>query len=268
MTPLDFYSGNLNVSTYDLGVGLLGAGTQDDVAFYLDLAAKAGPDVLELGCGTGRVMIPLAEAGFRVTGLDRSRGMLAQAATRLSRLDPVVRAATRLVEGELASFALDTRFDSVLIPARAFAFLLTVDAQRSCLGRVFEHLRPGGLVALHLFDPRLDLCLPGRMPGRTDTRIDPETGNAIRVDVLFRENDTVAQIVREVWRFSEIDSSGTVLDSEEEQLELRWTYRYETRHLLELSGFRDAVEYSDFGGSPPAYGAEQVWVAQRQDPSI
>lgn len=267
MTPIDFYSGNLNASTYDLGVGLLGVGGGDDVAFYLDLAAKAGRDVLELGCGTGRVMIPLAEAGFRVTGLDRSPTMLAQAATKLSRLDPVVQAATRLVEGDLASFALDTRFDSVLVPARAFAFLLTVDAQRACLDLVFEHLRPGGFVALHLFDPRLDLCLPGRMPGRTDTKIDPTTGNTIRVDVLFRENDTLAQIGREVWRFSEIDSSGTVVNSEEEQLELRWTYRNEMRHLLKLSGFSDAVEYSDFARTSPAYGAEQVWVARRHDPS-
>jgi SAM-dependent methyltransferase len=262
---MDFYSGDLNVSTYDLGVGNLGAGTSDDVAFYLDLAAKAGPRVLELGCGTGRLMVPLAEAGFRVTGLDRSPGMLAQAATKLSRLDPTIQTATRLVEGDLASFALETTFDSILLPARVFAFLLTVDDQRACLGRVLEHLRPGGLVAIDLFDPRLDLCVPGRMPGRTDTGIDPETGDAVRVDVLFRENDALRQILREVWRFSRIDSSGTTVDSQEEQLELRWTYRYEMRHLLELSGFRDAVEYSDFDRSPPAYGGEQVWVAQKAE---
>ena len=262
---MDFYSGDLNVSTYDLGVGVLnlGARTSDDVAFYLDLAAEAGPDVLELGCGTGRVMVPLAEAGFRVTGLDRSPGMLAQAAAKLSRLDPAVKTTTRLVQGDIASFALGMTFDAILLPARVFAFLLAVDAQRACLARILEHLRPGGLVAIDLFDPRLDLCAPGRMPGRTDTRINPETGDAVRVDVLFRENDALRQIVREVWRFSRLDSSGAVVDSQEEQLELRWTYRYEMRHLLELSGFRDAVEYSDFDRSPPAYGVEQVWVAQR-----
>jgi hypothetical protein len=191
--------------------------------------------------------------------------MLAQAAMKISRLDPTIRSATRLVEGDLASFTLETKFDLILLPARVFAFLLTVKDQRACLGRVFEHLRPGGFAAIDVFDPRLDLCVPGRTPGRTETRIDPETGGAVRVDVLFRENDTLRQIGREVWRFSRLDSSGAVVDSEEEQLELRWTYRYEMRHLLELSGFRDAVEYSDFDRSPPAYGVEQVWVAQKAE---
>lgn len=251
------------MSTYDLGVGILGAGFSDDVQFYLELVASAGLDVLELGCGTGRVMVPLAKAGFRVTGLDRSPGMLTQAAAKLSKLDPTIKAATRLVHGDIASFALETTFDSILLPARVFAFLLTVDAQRACLARILKHLRPGGLVAIDLFDPRLDLCLPGRIPGRTDTTIDPETGDTVRVEVLFRENDTLQQIGREVWRFSRIDASGTVLESQEEQLELRWAYRHEMRHLLELSGFGDIVEYSDFDRSPPAYGAEQVWVARK-----
>ena len=44
---------------------------------------------------------------------------------------------------------------------------------------------------------------------------------------------------------------------------MRWTYRHEMRHLLELAGFPNAVEYSDFVGSPPAYGREQVWIARR-----
>jgi SAM-dependent methyltransferase len=263
MTTMDFYSGDLNVSTYDLGVGILGGGASDDVAFYVDLAAGAGPDVLELGCGTRRLMVRLAEAGFRVTGLDRSPGMLAQAAAKLSRLDPAVKTATRLVQGDISTFALGMTFDTILLPARVFGFLLTIDDQRACLARVLDHLRPGGLIAIDMFDPRLDLCLPGGTPGRTDTKIDPGTGDTIRVDVVYRENDALRQIGREVWRFSRLDSSGRVVDSEELQLELRWTYRYEMRHLLELSGFRDAVEYSDFDRSPPAYGVEQVWVAQR-----
>ena len=50
---------------------------------------------------------------------------------------------------------------------------------------------------------------------------------------------------------------------EEEILRLRWTYRYEMRHLLELAGFEVEAEFSDFRGSPPAYGREQVWLARK-----
>ena len=210
MRAAEFYSGTLNASTYDLGVGLLGAGTLDDVDFYKTLA-PAGSDVLELACGTGHVLIPLAEAGFRVTGLDRSPGMLAQATAKVERLPSALQTAIRLVSGDLAEFALDETFDVVLIPARSFMFLLTIDEQRACLARIHSHLRPGGVTAIHLFDPLLDLCVPGRKPGRTETRGDPKTGHAIRVDVLFRENDALAQTVREAWRFSEIASSGEIL---------------------------------------------------------
>lgn len=94
---------------------------------------------------------------------------------------------------------------------------------------------------------------------------DPKTGRTIRVEVLSRHNDTVDQVLREFWRFTEIDASGTVLRTEEEELLLRWTYRYEMRHLLALAGFDGVEEYSDFRGSPSAYGGEQVWVCRRPD---
>lgn len=73
--------------------------------------------------------------------------------------------------------------------------------------------------------------------------------------------DTLSQTLRERWRFTESTSSGTVVRREEEILELRWTYRYEMRYLLELGGLAIEGEFSDFGDSPPAYGREQIWVA-------
>ena len=67
----------------------------------------------------------------------------------------------------------------------------------------------------------------------------------------------------EVWEFAELDNTGNSLRREEETLRMRWTYRFEMRYLLEVSGFEVTAEYSDFRGSPPQYGAEQVWVALR-----
>jgi SAM-dependent methyltransferase len=265
MPDLPFYSSDLNTETYDLAVGRLGPANDVDVAFCRDLAASSGPRVLELGCGTGRVTIALARAGLDATGLDLSPGMLREALSKVSHLDPATQARLRFVEGDMTDFSLVGRFDTVLIPARAFAFLLTPEAQRACLARVFEHLRPGGVLSIHLFDPRLDLCMPGLMGGRTDTALDPTTGHTIRVEVLSRQNDTVAQVLREPCRFTELDGAGRVLRVEEEQLVLRWTYRYEMRHLLELAGFDRIDEQSDFEGSPPAYGLEQVWVCRRPE---
>ena len=67
----------------------------------------------------------------------------------------------------------------------------------------------------------------------------------------------------EVWEFTELDDAGNALRREQETLRMRWTYRFEMRYLLEVSGFEVIAEYSDFRGSPPRYGAEQVWVVGR-----
>ena len=263
MTARRFYASAINTTTYDLGLGRGGQDVGDDIPFYVQLAMERGHRVLELGCGTGRVTLALSEAGLQVIGLDLSTGMLSEASAKLARCSAETQARVQFVQADMTDFRLDGSFDAVLIPARAFAFLLTVDLQKACLARVFEQLRPGGLLSVHLFDPRLDLCLPGVTRGRTETSVDPATGRTYQIEVLSRENDTLAQVLRESWRFSELDASGSAIRVEEEQLSLRWTYRHEMCHLLELAGFRSIVEYSDFQRSPAAYGREQVWVCEK-----
>jgi hypothetical protein len=71
-------------------------------------------------------------------------------------------------------------------------------------------------------------------------------------------------VLEETWRFQELNHDGALLREERETLRMRWLYRYEMRYLLELSGFEIEAEYSDFEGSPPAYGNEQVWVARKR----
>ena len=89
------------------------------------------------------------------------------------------------------------------------------------------------------------------------------SGNVVSVDVLERVNDTLEQRLTERWRFTERTTTGVVVREEEEVLELRWSYRYEMRYLLELSGYGVEDELSDYLGAPPAYGREQIWVARR-----
>ncbi len=89
------------------------------------------------------------------------------------------------------------------------------------------------------------------------------TGRLVRVTAVERTNDLVAQRFTERWRFREIDDDGTIVREEHETLVLRWTYRHELHHLLELAGFEPVAESSDYAGSPPAYGNEIIVVARR-----
>jgi SAM-dependent methyltransferase len=149
----DYYFKAANAEAYDADMGR-SADAMDDVSFYVKLArqaATAGQPVLELGCGTGRVTIPIAQAGVEVVGLDNAPAMLEVARPKAAAAGVDVRWLT----GDMRNFQLEQRFGLVIIPFRSFLHMLTDADQISCLSHVYEHLIPGGRLALNFFVQRL-----------------------------------------------------------------------------------------------------------------
>jgi SAM-dependent methyltransferase len=261
--PRFYSSSGLHVAIYEaMHADIAG---DDDVAFYRSLAEQTGGPVLELGCGTGRVATPLAEAGFEVVGLDRSAGMLARARARAEGLDPEVAARLRFVEGDMTSTVAGQGFGLAFAAARVFMSILEPDEQLQTLRLLRDQLRPDGLVAIDVFDPRYDLIGPAGGPVRPEvgTFVNPDTGRPVRVTALDRVNDPIRQRFTEHWAFEELDELGHAIRTEVESLTLRWTFRHEMRHLLLRAGLDPVAEYSDYALSPPAYGNEQIWIARR-----
>jgi ubiquinone/menaquinone biosynthesis C-methylase UbiE len=260
--PEHFRHGGPSVDYYDLREhGGPGSPVEGDVAFYRRQAKRARGPILELACGTGRVTCALADAGLDVTGLDASSAML-RVARRKQRAAP--RPHLRFERGDMRRFSLPRRFALAIVPFRAFQHLLTVKDQRACLETIRRHLRPRGRLIIDLFDPRLEYCLPDApsAPMTRPTVHEPATGEDVAITVLARTNDPVTQTFTETWRWT-ITRAGTVVRQVDDVLRLRWTYRYEMRHLFELTGYRVVAEYSDFAGARPRYGGEQIWIAER-----
>jgi hypothetical protein len=164
----------------------------------------------------------------------------------------------------MREFEFAITFGGVYSTFRSFQLLLSPDDQETCLRCVHRHLRTDGILILNLFDPRYDLLLPGEHTGLISSRVvtHPISGNTVRIEVLSRVNDYLSQCFTETWQFTELrPDNGMAVRREKETLRMRWTFRYEMRHLLRLCGFRVLEEYSDFDKSPPNYGKEQVWVA-------
>lgn len=256
--PNAFYDGGLPVETYDLFLGR-DARMAGDVAFYLDLARAQDGDVLELAAGTGRVLLPLAQAGLRVTGLDMSQAMLDIAAARLAE----VGLSARLICAPMQALNTGATYDLVLIPARAFQHLVDPAEQRATLRRIYEHLNPGGLLVIDVFAPLLEVCVgvPPVAPPREV--IDPASGRRFRRTCLGRMADPFRQITGERLLIEELDTLGRVLAGQETSWMLRWSTRQEMAYLLELAGFDVEAQYGDFARGAPAYGREQIWVARR-----
>jgi ubiquinone/menaquinone biosynthesis C-methylase UbiE len=261
--PEHYQDGGPSVEFYDLReVGGPGSILDGDVEFYLAQARRTGGPVLDVGCGTGRIAVPLAQAGIEVTGIDRAPGMIAiaRAKQRESGMKNL-----RFVRADMTRFALPhRRFRLAVIAYRAFQHLLTPDAQRSCLTHIHRHLVRQGRLIVHLFDPRLEFCVPDSPPfvDRRPAAHDAATGRDVFLEVTDRITDPVTQTFSEIWRWR-VMRNGTIVETHDDELRLRWTYRYEMRYLLELTGFKVVAEHSDFKGSPPRYGAEQVFTCVR-----
>ena len=121
-----------------------------DVRFWRRMAVRANGSVLELGCGTGRVTIPVARAGARIVGVDRSAEMLSHARRRSTR----ARLATRVswIRGDIRSlpFRLSARFKLVMAPYGIVQSLVRESDLKATLAAVVDVLAPGGIFGIDL----------------------------------------------------------------------------------------------------------------------
>jgi SAM-dependent methyltransferase len=237
-----------------------------DIAFFVDAAREAGGPVLELGCGTGRVLIPTARAGVEIGGVAASADMLAVCRERRAEEPEAVRSRVALVHADMRRFAIDRSFALATIPFRPFQHLLTVDDQLSCLASIRHHLVDRGTLILDVFNPSLDLLVsfrPGEEFGREPEFTTPDGRRVVRWQT-FVSGD----------RFNQINEHQLIYhvrhpDGREErlvqQLTIRYLFRFEVEHLLARAGF--AVEHLYGGYDRSAYGStypgELVFVARK-----
>jgi SAM-dependent methyltransferase len=225
----DYYFDPRVAARYDRVTRALPVVTED-VPFYVGLAREAasqGLAVLELGCGTGRVTIPVAQTGARTTGLDNAAPMLEIARRKAVEAGVDV----TWVEGDMASFSIEARFGLVIIPFRSFTLLLTSEAQMACLACIREHLVEGGRLALNFFNPDPSLIAATR--GAPDDADDEHI-------------------------------YGPLISRTERNLRLRYVFRDEMERLLKDAGFTIEALYGWFDGRPfDDDSDEMVWLVRK-----
>ena len=222
-----------------------------DVAFWQRLAAAQDGLVLELGCGTGRLTVPVARTGARIVGIDRSAPMLARARQRLRR----ARASALLLRGDIRQlpFRRRTRFDLVMAPYGMLQSLTSERDLRATLDAVDGVLRRGGLFAIDLvpdlprwaeYDRRVSLSgRRGRGPDPPD-RIGPSGSPQRADDLRSGVRGAARRRAQAVKRFS---------------LTFRTISVPQMRRRLERAGFRIDAVLGDYDGGPLDARAD-VWI--------
>jgi SAM-dependent methyltransferase len=238
-----------------------------DIAFFVEEAARSGGPVLELGCGTGRVLIPIARAGVDIVGLDGSPAMLARCRETLAFEPADVRNhVVGLIEGDMRRFRLGRRFRLATIPFRPFLHLLTVDDELACLRTIHEHLEPDGRLILDIFNPSFETWATDRFP----VDLPPEPSFALpdgRVVVRHTRmigRDPFTQVL-DVELVYDVSTAAGDQHQVVHRFGIRSIFRYEAEHLLARCGFEVEHLYADYDRSPfgSKYPGELIFVATR-----
>ena len=240
---------------------------QGDVEWCRRKAVHSGGPVLELGAGTGRISIPIAEAGIRVTALDAAEDMLERLRAKARALDPSVLEHMSVVHADMRRFSAGGPFALAIIPFRAFLHNQTRDDQIATLRCAHEHLRPGGELALNVFHPSLEYMAAnaGAYAGVwrwRDTR--KLTGGGFVVYSQASRYDTVHQRVQTMFRTEEFAADGALARTHMMNLELAYLYPSDIAALLAESGFELVRLSGDFAGRPFEHDGDELVVEARR----
>lgn len=238
-----------------------------DVEFYVQYSRAAGGRTLELGCGTGRVLIPTAADGCEIVGLDLSEYMLTRCRAKLADQSAEVQQRVELVQADMTDFDLNEKFDLITLPFKPFHHLISTQDQMACLECVRRHLAKGARLVLdlaHMYAKRM--FDPVYLNEEEDVHeFELPDGRRMR-----RTNRVVEFHRAEQHNDVELIFYITHPDGRHERLvqgfPFRYFFRYEIEYLLALSGFRTAELFGDFDKYPMRDGShEMIFVAEAAD---
>jgi SAM-dependent methyltransferase len=236
-----------------------------DPTFYREEAEKSRGKVLEVACGTGRVLLPIARKGISIVGIDRSPAMLERCYELLAREPKEVQERVRLEQMDMRTFNLGERFALAIIPFRPLQHMVKVADQLSTFRSIHRHLDQGGHLVFDVFNPDLkvlaagpgeeheDFPLTKLLDGRSVRRTARVTGvhpsrQTSDVELTYYVTDTSGKAEKSVMRFP-----------------MRWFGRFEIEHLLERCGFGVKAVYGNFDRSELTDGSpEMIFVAERR----
>jgi SAM-dependent methyltransferase len=213
----------------------------DDIPFWIGLAETIGSPILELGCGTGRVMIPLLLAGFSVDGLDSNPAALDRLSSRMNvhNLN-----AGELHRGRMQEFCVERFYNLIISPCNTFSTLSESDATKT-LKNIGRHLKPNGTLVMDLPNPGYILDNDSQDEGvLTDSFIEPKTGNACQVFTRQRY-DLESERMSVTWTYDELHPDGEVVRHE---MTLNHYLRTpaQMEEILFATGFSSVLVYGDY----------------------
>ena len=236
--------------------------------FYLKLAKEYGQGgVVDVACGTGAVLLYLAERGISVDGTDLSEEMcrVSLAKAKEKGLD------LKVYPADMTKFSSGRKYSLAIIARSGFMHLPTPKLQREALCNLREQLLTGGILTLNTFDP-FPILQAAQMQNTLD-------GYSLRLEYVNSEGkreriynaityEPISQILHGNWKFETLDDDGNVIGERIRPLTMRQTYRQEMYYLAELCGFEVEALYQDYDFHPAGKDAcvkNLIWILRKKN---
>ncbi|NOZ74287.1 MAG: class I SAM-dependent methyltransferase [FCB group bacterium] len=214
----------------------------DDIPFLLAQAEKSkGPDVLELAAGTGRLAIPLIQAGFTYTGIELSPSYAQWARDKLTKR----KLSGKIITGDMRSFSLDKKFDFIFVGFNSFLHLGTDQDALQCLEHIKKHLKPDGRFLVDIFVPNPDHLYRDPEKFYPVMSFEHPQGGECRI-VEKTRYDSAAEILHVEWYFYRDEASSPDIYS----FDMRMVYPDTFDRLITDAGLVIQEKLGNYDGSP------------------
>ena len=235
-----------------------------DLPFYLDLAKRSGGPVLEIACGTGRVLLPIARQGIAIDGVDNSLPMLRVLKSHIDKETPQTRRRITLHKGDMRDFRLRKKYPLVIIPFRPLQHMQTVQDQLRALTTAKFHLQKNGILAFDVFYPKFELIAAGIGQEILDLEWQVDKHSVVRRYFRKESVDKINQNFSFTFIFRTYQSDKLVHE-ESEPFELSYYTYPHLKALFLLAGLEPVAEYGSFAKTPLDNTSDQmIFLLQNQ----
>ncbi len=242
--------------------------------FYLDLARKYGSGgVVDVACGTGAVLLYLAERGIDIDGTDLSEEMCKVAAAKADAMCLRL----NIIPADMTVFSSGRKYSLAVIARSGFMHLPTQALQEAALRNLREQLLPGGILTLNTFDPWPPMQAQQMKTSPEDYSFRLEyvnsRGNREKIWNAVTYNPYTQQMYGN-WKFEEFNDKGEVIGERIRPLLMRQTNRWEMFLLAKLCGFEVVDIYRGYNGdkedlddpsSASRYRSNLIWILKRKE---
>ncbi len=247
-------------------VGFSGFDNETCIEFHLELARKYGQKgIIDVGCGTGLILMPLAQEGYKVTGVDLSEAMTMQTKKKVEKMSWYP-SRVHLIKASMCDFNVSKKASLIILPRSAFLHLTNTDDQMKALETINSNLEMGGILSLNTFYPSYDVVSSrgvdkgDQIVHRTD--FINNDGNVVQIfnDIKFYPEQ---QLMKGEWIFEEKDSLDNLISKVVRPITMRWTFESEMRLLFRMKGFEIIKMYGGYDKSEVAYPGQIIWVVKK-----